>query len=117
MGKLSTHVLDTATGRPADGMRLTLRQLHPDGAAGLVVTTITNREGRTDHPLIEGMLSIGRFELSFEAGAYFAASGTALADPPFLDEIPIRFAIADPDAHYHVPLLVSPWSYATYRGS
>jgi 5-hydroxyisourate hydrolase len=79
---------------------------------------VTNRDGRTDAPLLEGAtMRAGRYEIVFELGAYFRAAGVALADPPFLDSVPVRFAIADAAGHYHVPLLASPWSYATYRGS
>ena len=116
-GRLTTHVLDTARGVPGAGIAVTLNRL--DGAARhTVARTTTNANGRTDAPLLEGaQFAPGRYELTFETAAYFRAHGVALADPPFLDEIVIRFAIADAQAHYHVPLLVSPWSYATYRGS
>jgi 5-hydroxyisourate hydrolase len=118
MGRLTTHVLDTANGRPAAGVRVTLRAL--DGADGgrLVAEATTNADGRTDAPLLAGEgFKPGRYELVFDVGAYFAAAGAAQADPPFLGQVPVRFGIADRDGHYHVPLLVSPWSYATYRGS
>lgn len=114
MGRLSTHVLDTAAGRPAAGVPVRLTR--PGEATPLAEAT-TNRDGRTDLPLLSGPLTPGSYELTFAVAAYFRASGAALADPPFLDLIPIRFAVSDPDGHYHVPLLVSPWSYATYRGS
>ena len=120
-GLLTTHVLDTARGRPAAGMRVVLFRLgHPAGdERGLLKETRTNADGRTDGPLLdEGELSPGTYELVFEVGAYFAGHPEAgSADPSFLDLVPIRFGVADPSAHYHVPLLVSPWSYSTYRGS
>jgi 2-oxo-4-hydroxy-4-carboxy-5-ureidoimidazoline decarboxylase len=115
-GRLTTHVLDTMSGRPAAGVPVTLAEIGAS-ATGLLARTTTNADGRTDRPLLaEAPLRIGTYELRFEVGAYFAARGAA-ADPPFLDLVPIRFAVADPEAHYHVPLLVTPWSYATYRGS
>jgi len=106
MGRLTTHVLDTAAGRPAPGVAITLRR---DGA--VVTETATNADGRTDAPLAEGgALVPGAYEITFAVGAYFAGHG-------FLDDVPVRFRIDDADASYHVPLLCSPWSYATYRGS
>lgn len=119
MGRLSTHVLDVVTGGPARGVAVELRRLSPDGAAEPVARAVTNADGRTDAPLLAGgELRAGTYELVFHVGDYFRARGTpGLAEPPFLDQVPIRFGIADPDGHYHVPLLVSPWSYSTYRGS
>ena len=118
MAGLTTHVLDTTRGRPAAGVTIELHALSPDGSRELVVRTQTNGDGRTDAPLIApAEARAGVFELSFHVGAYFRAQGAAVPEPPFLDVVPIRFAIADPAAHYHVPLLVSPWSYSTYRGS
>ncbi len=118
MAGLTTHVLDIARGGPAPGVRIELFELGENGARRLVTTTATNSDGRTDAPLIAGTdARAGIFELVFHAGDYFRAQGAKLADPPFLDVVPIRFAVADPGAHYHVPLLVSPWSYSTYRGS
>lgn len=118
MGRLTTHVLDTAHGRPAPGVRVELRRLEGDGRATPLTTALTNADGRTDEPLLAGeALAAGRYELLFHVGPYFRGAGAALADPPFLDLVPVRFAIADPGAHYHVPLLVSPWGYTTYRGS
>jgi 5-hydroxyisourate hydrolase len=112
MGRLTTHVLDTAAGQPAGGVRVVLRR---DGA--VLVDTRTNSDGRTDQPLLEGAaFKPGTYELTFHVGDYFRARGTPLADPPFLDVIPLRFTIAH-DANYHVPLLVSPYGYSTYRGS
>jgi 5-hydroxyisourate hydrolase len=118
MARLSTHVLDTHSGRPADGVTIELYSVNPSGVRSMIKRVITNADGRTDTPLLEGdeVLS-GVFELHFHAAEYFRRRGVPLADPPFLDEIPIRFAIADAGAQYHVPLLVSPWAYSTYRGS
>jgi 5-hydroxyisourate hydrolase len=120
-GLLTTHVLDTARGRPAAGMRLELFRLdHPAAyERSLLKETHTNADGRTDAPLLaEDELSPGTYELVFEVGAYFAGHPEAgSARPSFLDFVPIRFGVADPAAHYHVPLLASPWSYSTYRGS
>ncbi len=116
MGRLTTHVLDTARGVPAAGMSIELFSL--EGTRTRLKSVVTNKDGRTDAPLLEGdALKAGRYELVFAVAAYFRAAGLNLADPPFLDEVPVRFAIADPAAHYHVPLLASPWSYTTYRGS
>ena len=117
-GTLTTHVLDTAGGRPAVGLRVDLYAVDPGGKARLLKTITTNAGGRTDAPLLgEGEMRVGRYELVFHVGAYFRAAGTAVDDPPFLDDVPVRFAIAEPEAHYHVPLLVAPYSYVTYRGS
>jgi 5-hydroxyisourate hydrolase len=116
-GRLTTHVLDTAHGRPAEGVAIELIR-DPDGERRTVDSTRTNADGRTDAPLLEdGALEAGAYELVFDVGAYFAGAGLESGDPPFLGRVPVRFAVADPDAHYHVPLLVSPWSYSTYRGS
>jgi 2-oxo-4-hydroxy-4-carboxy-5-ureidoimidazoline decarboxylase len=116
-GRLSTHVLDTVAGRPAAGVRLVLREIGAS-AQSVLAEALTNADGRTDEPLMSGApLRIGRYEIAFHIGAYFAARGPAPADPPFLDVVPVRFAIAEPEGHYHVPLLASPWSYSTYRGS
>ena len=112
MGRLSTHVLDTSVGRPGAGVRLVLRR-----GGEVLVDTRTNADGRTDKPLLEGAaFRTGGYELTFHVGDYFRAQRKPLADPPFLDVIPLRFSIAD-DADYHVPLLVSPFGYSTYRGS
>jgi 5-hydroxyisourate hydrolase len=117
MGRLTTHVLDTAHGVPAAGVAFTLyRDL--DGRYALIRDGVTNAEGRVDAPLLElDAFRPGRYRLVFRAGDYFRARNVALPEPPFVDEVVIDFGIADADAHYHVPLLVSPWSYATYRGS
>jgi 2-oxo-4-hydroxy-4-carboxy-5-ureidoimidazoline decarboxylase len=117
-GRLSTHVLDTHSGKPAAGVAVELIELSELGASRVVTRAITNSDGRTDQPLIGGRpVPIGRYELSFSVGRYFAQRGVAMSDPPFLDQIPLRFAISEPEGHLHVPLLVTPWSYATYRGS
>lgn len=117
-GRLTTHVLDTAAGRPAAGLTLTLFALEGDGERRPLARAVTNGDGRVDAPLLgPGTMRAGRFELVFEVAAYFRARGVNLPDPPFLEAVPIRFGIADPDAHYHVPLLVSPYGYTTYRGS
>jgi 2-oxo-4-hydroxy-4-carboxy-5-ureidoimidazoline decarboxylase len=117
-GRLSTHVLDTHAGRPAEGVTLELVELSADGPARVIARSRTNGDGRTDQPLIGGQpVPIGRYELRFQVADYFARVGTPLADPPFLDLVPLQFSVADPEGHYHVPLLVTPWSYTTYRGS
>jgi 2-oxo-4-hydroxy-4-carboxy-5-ureidoimidazoline decarboxylase len=114
-GRLSTHVLDTHGGRPAAGISIELSEL---GASRVVTRAITNADGRTDRPLIGGRpLPIGRYELTFSIGKYFIEQRVPLSDPPFLDQIPLRFAVSEPEGHLHVPLLVTPWSYSTYRGS
>ena len=115
-GKLTTHVLDTANGCPGKGIAIALWQWESDSKT-LLKTTKTNHDGRTDEPLLTGEeLKPGVYELVFAMGNYFARYGD-YPDPLFLDQIPIRFGISDTKAHYHVPLLVSPWSYSTYRGS
>ncbi len=115
MGRLTTHVLDTAAGKPAAGLRILLKVL--DRPAGLPVEGITNADGRLDAPLLDGdAFRPGQYELLFHVGEYFRAQGVTLAEPAFLDIVPIRFGLAE-NAHYHVPLLVSPYGYSTYRGS
>lgn len=117
-GRLSTHVLDTSIGRPAPGVAIELFEVSDSGDRRLLERRVTNADGRTDLPLIEGRpVPIGAYELRFAVGEYFARQGTPLADPAFLDVVPLRFSVAEPEGHYHVPLLVSPWSYSTYRGS
>jgi 5-hydroxyisourate hydrolase len=117
MGKLTTHVLDTAGGRPASGMKVELAVLEGERWRPLK-GAITNAEGRTDAPLAEGpAFARGQYRLVFHVADYFRAQGLALPEPPFLDRVPLRFGIADASAHVHVPLLCSPWSYSTYRGS
>lgn len=108
-GKLSTHVLDLAAGRPAAGMRIELSRVSP--SPGPIKTVVTNADGRTDGPLLSAdEMKVGVYELRFHVGSYFKSEG-------FLDEVPVRFRIGDAAAAYHVPLLVSPWAYSTYRGS
>jgi 5-hydroxyisourate hydrolase len=119
MGKLSTHVLDTAHGCPAAGMKVTLLRLHADGRAETVRAITLNADGRNDGgPLLDaGSMAVGRWRLVFEVAAYFRARGVQLPEPPFIDQVPLDFGIADVAGHYHVPLLVSPFAYSTYRGS
>lgn len=115
MARLTTHVLDTARGKPGAGIRVKLFSLA--GGRHLVASTVTNADGRTDHPLLDGdTWQAGKYELEFEIAEYFAASGATVDEPPFLGEVIVRFSLAD-GQNYHVPLLVSPWSYSTYRGS
>ena len=121
MGQLSTHVLDASLGVPAAGVAIDLYRLPNLGVGNLrlhMKSAVTNSEGRTDEPLLSAeALEIGIYELSFQAGNYFRGLGVALTSPPFLDEIVIRFGLADPHGNYHVPLLLSPYSYSSYRGS
>ena len=115
--KLSTHVLDTAHGCPAQGMRIEL-WLISDTPPRLLKTVTTNADGRADAPLLSAEeMTAGQYELVFHVGDYFASKGVALTQPRFLDRVPVRFGLADPAASYHVPLLCSPWAYSTYRGS
>jgi len=117
MGRLSTHVLDTTIGRPAAGVTIALARRSGNAWTPLK-SVVTNADGRTDQPLLEGdALSTGRYRLEFHIGDYFRKAGAKLADPPFFDVVPIEIGIADPSLHYHVPLLCTPWSYSTYRGS
>ena len=117
-GRLSTHVLDTHSGKPAAGILVELVELSEMGASRVVARTSTNHDGRTDQPLIGGRpVPIGRYELNFTVASYFAGRDVPMSDPPFLDHITLRFAVSEPEGHLHVPLLVTPWSYATYRGS
>ena len=118
MAGVTTHVLDVTRGRPAEGVRVELYELASGSERRLIADVATNADGRTDRPLISAdQAHAGRYELVFHAGDYFRRRRAEMADPPFLDLIPIRFGVADPQAHYHVPLIVSPWSYSTYRGS
>ncbi len=118
MGKLTTHVLDTANGCPAEGMRVTLFRIDTGGVARELKVIALNADGRVDAPLLEGAaLETGRYRLVFGVAAYFRGRGTPLADPPFLDQVPLDFGVASAELHYHLPLLASPWSYSTYRGS
>lgn len=117
MGQLTTHVLDTANGCPAAGMAVTLYRLQGERADRIKAITL-NHDGRADGPLLAGAdFQPGRYRLVFEVAAYFRARGAPLAEPPFLDSVPLDFGLADTGAHYHVPLLASPWAYSTYRGS
>jgi 5-hydroxyisourate hydrolase len=117
MGKLSTHVLDTAQGKPGAGVRVELYAVD-GGQRTLLRQDATNNDGRCNTPLLEGeQLKAGQYELVFAAGDYFAAQGVALPSPRFIDRVTIAFGIADPSQNYHVPLVVTPWSYSTYRGS
>jgi 5-hydroxyisourate hydrolase len=115
-GRLTTHVLDTATGRPAAGLSIALYRI--EGLARtLLKTVVTNADGRCDAPLLDGVdFRIGEYELVFAAGDYLRGQGTKLPEPAFLDSVPIRFGMAQA-LHYHVPLLISPYGYSTYRGS
>lgn len=118
MGHLSTHVLDLMHGCPAAGMQVTLQAIGADGAR-TIRTLELNADGRSDGgPLLgAGQMAVGRYRLVFAVAAYFRARGVELPEPAFIDEVPIEFGIADAGGHYHVPLLVSPWTYSTYRGS
>ena len=117
MGRLSTHVLDTSRGKPAAGIRIELAIVEGDSRR-LLRSATTNSDGRTDEPLLSGILiETGIYELTFHAGDYFRASGVEVTDPPFLDDVVIRFGVADSTANYHVPLLLAPYGYSTYRGS
>lgn len=117
MGQLTTHVLDTAHGRPAAGM--TIEFLMRDGALWQPVKSVrTNADGRTDEPLLANeTMRTGEFQLVFHVGDYFRRAGVTMPQPTFLDRVPLVFGIADASVHYHVPLLCSPWAYSTYRGS
>lgn len=118
MSGVTTHILDTAGGCPAAGVKIELYQAINGDPSRLIRSVVTNKDGRADEPiLLPHETEIGTYELRFFIADYFSGRATDIADPPFLDIVPIRFSIADPEAHYHVPLLVSPWSYTTYRGS
>ena len=117
MGKLSTHVLDITRGKPGAGVKLALYAV-AEGSKTLLKQAVTNSDGRCDEPLLAGdAVRAGKYELVFAAGDYFAAQGVELPQPRFVDEVVIAFGIADPTQNYHVPLVVSPWAYSTYRGS
>lgn len=117
MGKLSTHVLDTVHGVPAQGVALELYRLNGETRT-LLTQTATNHDGRCDAPLLSGdALVKGTYELVFHAGDYFAAKGVDLPEPRFVDVVVLRFGIASPEQNYHVPLVVTPWTWSTYRGS
>ena len=117
MGRITTHVLDISAGTPAAGMRIELYEF-VGAAPCLIMQTRANQQGRCERPLVEGSaMHVGRYMLTFHVAEYFREHGVALREPPFLDEIELRFGISAPEESYHVPLLVSPWSYSTYRGS
>lgn len=117
-GRLSTHVLDIHSGRPAAGVAVELCEIGAGGTSRIIERAVTNADGRTERPLIAGMpIPIAIYELRFTVGDYFARQRAPVSDPPFLDIVPVRFAVAEPEGEYHVPLLVTPWSYSTYRGS
>ncbi len=117
-GRLTTHVLDTAAGKPAAGVRADLYRVSGNGERAHLKSVVTNADGRVDGAVLAGNeFTAGTYELCFHAGTYLSGTGAVLSDPPFLDIIPIRFGIADPSAHFHVPLLLSPYGYSTYRGS
>ena len=118
MGLLSTHVLDTMHGRPAQGVVLELYALSAGGTRALITQTTTNADGRTDAALLEGAgFRPGCYEIVFHLGDYFRRQGGPVADPPFFDLVPIRFELVDADYHYHVPVIAAPWTYSTYRGN
>ncbi len=118
MGHLSTHVLDTAHGCPAAGMQVTLQKLDDAGTPHTLQRLALNDDGRAEGPLLDAsQMAAGRYRLVFEVAPYFRARGLSLPEPPFIDVVQLDFGMADAAGHYHVPLLVSPWSYSTYRGS
>ncbi len=117
MGRLTTHVLDTVSGGPAAGVKVELFRIAADGERRLLAATQTNGDGRTDAPLLAGAdFAAGTYEIAFHIGPYFQAAGAKVGEPAFLDVVPLRFGLGT-EGHYHVPLLCSPWSYSTYRGS
>jgi len=116
MGKLTTHILDTAYGKPASGVEVRLYRIGAERV--LIKTDTTNSDGRLDSPLLsDGTMASGKYEIEFEIGTYFRQLGAPMHEPAFVDDVVLRFGIANADQHYHVPLLASPWSYSTYRGS
>ncbi|MFC7289950.1 hydroxyisourate hydrolase [Herminiimonas glaciei] len=118
MGKLSTHVLDITKGKPGAGVKLALYAVDAAGNRKILKNEITNDDGRCDAPLLQGAeMLVGKYELVFAAGDYFAGQGVDLPSPRFVDEVVLAFGIADASQNYHVPLVVSPWAYSTYRGS
>ena len=118
MGRLTTHILDTANGSPAAGVRIDLLSVSPDGSMQKIASVTTNNDGRCDGPLLEGdAFSPGVYELRFYVGEYFSGAGGGAASQAFLDTVPVRFGISAADEHYHVQLLISPFGYSTYRGS
>jgi 5-hydroxyisourate hydrolase len=117
-GKLTTHVLDLSMGKPASGVLVELWRVDSDNKFEFLLSAHTNDDGRVNHPLIEGKpMKKGLYEIRFHVGNYFRNRGTLLGDPSFLDCVPVRFGISEPSSHYHVPLLISPGGYSTYRGS
>jgi hydroxyisourate hydrolase len=118
-GRLTTHVLDVALGRPAAGVAIELVRLSGGGGGDEpLARAVTNADGRTDAPLLaSSALRAGVYELRFRVAEYLRAAGHEVADPPFLDVVPVRFGVSRPEEHHHVPLLLSPWAYSTYRGS
>ena len=117
MARLSTHVLDTALGKPAAGIAIELHRVGSDGRA-LLASAVTNADGRTDAPLLEAArLEVGTYELTFHVGNYLRRVASDLPDPPFLDDVVVRVGIAEPDGNYHIPLLLAPHGYSVYRGS
>jgi 5-hydroxyisourate hydrolase len=116
MGKLTTHVLDISAGIPAAGLTIELRR-ETEGGALVLTTAVTGADGRCTAPLLDGeAFAAGRYSLTFQVAGYFRARGLSLPEPPFIDRAVVHFGIAQPGQHYHVPLLVSPWSYSVYRG-
>lgn len=117
MSTLTTHILDTSLGLPASGVTIKLYKIE-DAQLSLICECVTNSDGRTDAPLLsETEMAIGNYQLVFEMGSYFVKTQNILSEPLFLNEIPVQFGISDPTSHYHVPLLVSPFGFSTYRGS
>ena len=117
MGKLSTHVLDITQGKPGVGVSIALYAVNANGKT-LLKNVVTNADGRCDAPLLQGAeMQVGQYELVFAAGDYFAAEGVNVPTPRFVDQVILAFGIANAEQNYHVPLVVSPWSYSTYRGS
>lgn len=116
MGKLTTHILDTAYGKPASNVLVRLFRI--DETRVLLKTDTTNSDGRLNSPLLDDdTMAVGKYEIEFDIGAYFRELGAPMDEPAFIDDVVLRFGIANADQHYHVPLLASPWSYSTYRGS
>ena len=117
MGRLTTHVLDTAQGIPARMVGIDLYRIDSD-CRMMVGSAVTNRDGRVDSPLLDGeAFTVGTYELVFDIASYFRSQPVTVTDPPFLDIVPIRFTVTDANANHHIPLLVSPWAYSTYRGN
>jgi len=118
MGKVSTHILDSSIGKPASNVKIALYRVNDNEATELLKTVQTNADGRTDELLLdESSIAVATYELRFYIGEYFKRTASTVTEPPFLGVVPIRFSVSDASQNYHVPLLVSPWSYSTYRGS